>query len=206
MYDVILPTVSTITRLRRGQQRRCRAWIDQMCCRPAARTLNRSHLFELFLPYFVRPWDPADSDSSFVAIWRGSRSFKRQRLLERRRSSRETFDRARSSMSARRKDDDEKELLARVSSRRLGRSRPGGSATSDGRSTDDEWPGDRWRESNAEIVKPSGIKCKATTFEMFFLSCLLIPTIVRTSSSIAWHCRRRPRTTAVSTLRYLAYL
>ena len=182
MYDVILPTVSTVTRPRRGRQKRWRAWRDVLS--PSSENSEQIASFRALFTVF-RPSA-------------GGRHGRQWQLFRRNMERKPTVQATATSMLARWKDADEKELLARVSYQRLWRSRPGGNATSDGRSTDDEWPGDRWRESNAKIVKPSGITCKATTSSF--------PTIVWTSSSIVWHGRRTPRTTAVSTLRYLAYL
>ena len=102
MYDVILPTVSTkhgrggaaemFARLKRSDVRVARQrelWTDrvfELCYRSSSGAGGRQR------------------HGSFDALWRGCRSFKRRRRRERRRSWRETFDLAGSSMSALRKD------------------------------------------------------------------------------------------------------
>ena len=103
-----------------------------------------------------RVTDTADSDTSLSTPYGGSRSFRRRQLRERRRSWRETFDRAWSSMWERRTDAVEKELLTRVSSRRLGRPRfvtRREAPTTNGQAIADESP---TRRSSNRLVSRAG--------------------------------------------------
>ena len=85
---------------------------------PSSENFEQIASFRAFWSHFVRPrvTDKADSRTALSTPYRGSRPFKRRQLRERRRSWRETFDRAWSSIWERRKDAVEKELFTRVSS------------------------------------------------------------------------------------------